>query len=463
MTAKMNIGLIGLGTMGRGLAHNLSGHEHKVMAYEPQAKKAENPTGQFTVCKNLQELAESLSPPRTIVVLVKAGEPVDQMIGGLSPHLEAGDMVIDGGNSHYLDTDRRAGCLAEKGVHFFGVGISGGREGARTGASIMAGGDEAAYHRIEPLLNDLAAPAEGGSCLAYIGPGGAGHFVKMAHNAIEYAMMQIISETCLLGGRLGGLDHQRMADVFAKWNRGAAGSYLVSITARILEKTDPETGAPLLEVISGTAGQKGTGRWAVAAAMELGVPVPTIAEAVAARDISAIVDEPSDGRRPPQDVNLDTLISDLEEAMTGAFISAFDQGLALIAGGKRRHGWPVGMAEICRVWRRGCIIRAKLVERIGAAYEAEAELSNLLSDPGLAETLDNVQEGWRRTVAAAARAAIPVPALGSALAYFDALAGRAEGAALIQGMRDFFGGHGLERAGQGGRLEVDWTEKQERS
>ena len=451
------IGLIGLGAMGRNLALNLAGQGRTVAVYDPfdevrQAYRPEHPG--IAACDSLGELVAALAPPRAVLLMVKAGPPVDAELNRLAPLLAPGDTVIDGGNSHYLDMARRGERLGLAGLHFLGVGISGGAEGARLGASVMAGGAPAGYDRAAPLLDAIAAEVDGERCLAYLGPGGAGHFVKTVHNGIEYAVMQLIAETyALMQGPLG-MAHPAMQAVFSDWNKGPRASYLLEITADILGRADPATGAPVLDMIRDRAAQKGTGQWAAEAALALGVAAPTLMEAVAARALSA---RPRRGDGAPAAFAGDAaaLLGALGEALFAATIVAYGQGFALIAAAAAEYGWDIRAGVVARIWRGGCILRAALLDDIAAAFAAEPAPAELLDDPALAETLARAAPAWREVVAAAVGHGVAVPALASALAYWDGRRAARLPANLIQAQRDYFGAHGFERTDRPGTSHLD--------
>ena len=433
MSATADMGLIGLGVMGRGLADNLTGHGHEVATHEPLAANG----------GTLEDLVAGLTTPRRILIMVKAGEPVDLQIKALAPLLEAGDMIIDGGNSHYRDSMNRARDLAAKGVLFIDAGISGGEAGARDGVSLMAGGPEDALTRAESIFTDISA-ADG---YGHVGSSGAGHFVKMVHNGIEYALMQVIAEATHLLRHLGGHSYPEMQDVFTQWNQGDLSSYLVEITAHILATTDGETDQPLLEVIHDRAGQKGTGQWAAAAALELGVPAPTIAEAVFARSLSAQEQRLPHAPRPTDGA---VTAQDLEKAVLAAMICAYAQGFEILCHGAAANGWPLKPTQISRIWQNGSIVRARPLEWIGD------EGGNLLGQAKFAETLERTDGGLRQVVSAAALNAVPVPALSSALAYVDALRSERLWTNMIQAQRDYFGGHTYERTDKPGTFHTEW-------
>ncbi len=468
MASNAEIGLIGLGVMGQNLALNMAEQGHPVAVYNRTRARAETFAATeearrlpVQACLTLEGLVRAIRRPRAIVLMVKAGEPTDAQIAELAPLLEPDDVIIDGGNARYQDTIRRERDLRARGLMFLGTGISGGEEGARHGPSIMVGGDPAAFARVRAIFESIAAKVEGVPCCAHLGPDGAGHFVKMLHNGIEYADMQLIAETFSLMRDGLGLDYPAMQAAFAEWNRGELDSYLIAITADILGKTDPETGQPMVEVILDRAGQKGTGGWAVTAALELGVPAPTIAEAVAARSLSALKAErveaaarlagPTAGGKP------ELPLDQLQDALLAAKLCAYAQGFAVMAGAAEAHGWPLDFGTIATIWRGGCIIRARFLNRIRQAYERDRVLRNLLLDPWFAALIGKAQTGLRGVVAVAARHGLAAPALGSALAYFDGYRSARLPASLIQAQRDYFGAHTYERVDRPGSVHTDWA------
>jgi 6-phosphogluconate dehydrogenase len=469
MASQAEIGLIGLGVMGQNLALNIADHGFAIAVYnrtaartEAFAASEEARTRRVVPCATLEDLARALRSPRALILMVKAGTATDEQIEALLPLLEPGDIVIDGGNAHYEDTIRRERALAARGLRLLGTGISGGEEGARHGPSIMAGGALEAYARVGPVLEAIAAKVDGAPCCAHVGPDGAGHFVKTIHNGIEYADMQLIAETYALMKDGLGLGHPEMRAAFAAWNRGDLGSYLIEITADILGKRDPETGAPMVDVILDRAGQKGTGGWAVAAALDLGVPTPTIAEAVAARSLSAAKDERVDAAThlggpaadpPGTALDLDTL----RDALLAAKIAAYAQGFALMAAASREHGWGLDLGTIAATWRGGCIIRARFLDWIKDAYEREPALANLMLSPRFVAALARTQRSLRAAVALAAHRGVAAPGLGSALAYYDGYRSARLPANLIQAQRDYFGAHTYERVDRPGRFHSDWS------
>ena len=470
MASQAEIGLIGLGVMGQNLALNIADHGFRVAVYNRTAARTETFAASqeatarpIVPCATLAGLVDALRAARAVILMVQAGEATDRQIEALVPLLESGDVIVDGGNAHYQDTIRRERALRERWLRFLGAGISGGEEGARHGPSIMVGGEPEAYARVRQIFEAIAAKVEGAPCCADLGPDGAGHFVKMLHNGIEYADMQLIAETYALMKDGLSLGYAEMQPAFAAWNQGDLDSYLIEITADILGKRDPETGAPMVEVILDRAGQKGTGGWAVAAALELGVPAPTIAEAVAARSLSARKDErlaaaarlAGPAARDDRDPTID--LGTLRDALLAAKIAAYAQGFAVLAAASAAHGWRLDLGTIACIWRGGCIIRARFLDRIREAYARDAALSNLMLDPYFAAVLAGAQSGLREAVVLAARRGIAAPALGSALAYYDGYRSAQSPANLIQAQRDYFGAHTYERVDQPGSFHSDWS------
>ena len=467
-TGAAQVGVVGLAVMGSNLARNFARHGHTVALYNrTQARTdalvaAHGKEGTFLPSASVQEFVASLERPRRILIMVKAGPPTDATIDGLLPHLEAGDIVVDGGNAHYEDTRRREAALRERGLHFVGAGISGGEEGALLGPSIMPGGSRESYAALGPLLEDIAAKYDGEPCCAYMGPDAAGHFVKMVHNGIEYADMQFIAEAYdLLRG--AGLEPARIAEVFREWNSGDLDSFLVEITAEVLGHVDAATGKPLVDVIADAAEQKGTGRWTVQSALELGVPVNAIAESVFARSASGharlrqaaqkALTGPDGG--PVEDV--EQLVQDVRAALWASKVVAYAQGLDQLRAASEAYGWDVDVASVAKIWRAGCIIRARLLERIRQAY-AGGDLPTLLAAPDVAHELGRSQDGWRRVVTLATTLGVPVPGFASALAYYDTVRRNRLPAALVQGLRDFFGAHTYQRVDREGVFHTLWSE-----
>jgi 6-phosphogluconate dehydrogenase len=467
-TAAAQVGVVGLAVMGSNLARNFARHGHTVALYNrtqartDQLVAAHGEEGAFLPSASVQEFVASLERPRRILIMVKAGPPTDATIDGLLPHLEPGDIVVDGGNAHYEDTRRREAALRERGLHFVGAGISGGEEGALLGPSIMPGGSRESYAALGPLLEDIAAKYDGEPCCAYMGPDAAGHFVKMVHNGIEYADMQFIAEAYdLLRG--AGLEPARIAEVFREWNTGDLDSFLIEITAEVLAQVDAATGKPLVDVIADAAEQKGTGRWTVQSALELGVPVNAIAESVFARSASGharlreaaakVLTGPDGG--PVDDV--EQLVQDVGAALWASKVVAYAQGLDQLRAASEAYSWDVDVASVAKIWRAGCIIRARLLERIRQAY-AGGDLPTLLAAPEVAQELGRSQDGWRRVVTLATTLGVPVPGFGSALAYYDTVRRNRLPAALVQGLRDFFGAHTYQRVDREGVFHTLWSE-----
>jgi 6-phosphogluconate dehydrogenase len=456
-TGAAHVGVVGLAVMGSNLARNFARHGYSVALFNrTQARTdalmaAHGSEGSFLPSASVAEFTASLERPRRILMMVKAGKPTDATIDTLAPHLEPGDIVVDGGNAHFEDTRRREAALREHGLHFVGAGISGGEEGALHGPSIMPGGSRESYDALGPLLEEISAKYDGEPCCAWMGPDGAGHFVKMVHNGIEYADMQFISEAYDLL-RTAGLDPARIAEVFKEWNTGDLDSFLIEITAEVLAHVDADA-----------AGQKGTGRWTVQSALELGVPTNAIAEAVFARSTSghaglreaarSALSGPGGG--PVDDPK--QLIEDVRAALWASKVVAYAQGLDELRAASDAYDWGVDVATVARIWRAGCIIRARLLERIRQAY-ADADLRTLLADPGVAEELGQAQDGWRRTVSLAAARGVPVPGFASALAYYDTVRRDRLPAALVQGLRDFFGAHTYRRVDREGVFHTLWSE-----
>ncbi len=468
--ALCDVGLIGLGVMGRNLALNFADHGFKVAVYNRTTDKTrEFAAGEGGIpgiypAFSLPELRDLLRPPRTLLIMVSAGAPVDAVIAELISLLSPGDLIIDGGNSHFADTDRRAAALAEAGFLFLGLGVSGGELGARYGPSLMPGGSREGYERAEPLFLAAAARVNGEPCVSYLGPGAAGHFVKMVHNGIEYAIEQLIAEVYDLLHRGLGLNFDEMADIFVGYNQGLVKSYLVEITSHILKRRDEDTRQPLVPLIKDVARQKGTGIWTSRAALDLGVPIPTIDVAVGMRHLSALKEEreaaagvlPGPGPFFPGPGDRQVFIGKLGNALFACLVTAFAQGLALLRRASEVYQYHLDLAAVARLWRGGCIIRAALLEDIRGAYRARPETPNLLVDPVLGGKVTARQGDWREVVKAAADWGLPAPALMASLAYLDAYRSRRLPANLIQAMRDCFGAHTYERVDRAGTFHTDW-------
>jgi 6-phosphogluconate dehydrogenase len=471
---KADIGVVGLAVMGQNLALNMESRGYTVAVYNRTVEKTREFASARTLGRNvipgysLEEFVMSLKSPRKILVMVKAGEAVDAMIDKLSAHLDEGDILIDGGNSYFQDTIRRDRRLRERGLLYLGSGVSGGEEGALHGPSIMPGGSGEAYEAVAPILKAIAATVDGEPCCTYIGSDGAGHYVKMVHNGIEYGDMQLISEAYTLMKNALQLDHQRMREVFADWNRGELDSYLIEITADILGKKDPDSGQPLVEMILDQAGQKGTGKWTSQSALDLGVAAPTIAEAVFARYISAIKEErlaaselltgPA-GPSARYTGDAGEFLDSLRRALYAAKICSYAQGFALMQAAAAEYGWELHPGEIAMIWRGGCIIRAKFLAKIKEAYDRNPGLANLLVDDYFRSIVTDNQTAWRRVVMTATELGIPVPAFSSALGYFDAYRSGRLWANMIQAQRDYFGAHTYRRLDREGVFHTDWSQK----
>ncbi|MFW5749060.1 MAG: NADP-dependent phosphogluconate dehydrogenase [Chloroflexota bacterium] len=468
-----DIGIYGMAVMGQNLALNIADSGFKVAVSNRTDAKTRDFMAQKAGDRPLEAAYDDLSAftslikkPRVVLLIVKAGAPVDAVIDQLLPHLEPGDILIDGGNSHYTDTERRIKALAEKDLHYVGMGISGGEEGARHGPSLMPGGTREAYERIKPIVEAVAASANGEPCAAYLGERGAGHYVKMVHNGIEYGVMQAIAEVYDVLHRGAGMTPHEISDVFARWNQGAMGSFLVDITAQILAVTDPETGAPLIEMILDRAEQKGTGKWTTQDALDMGVPVPTISTAVEARLISALKQEREQaaphlpGPEAPFAGNRDDLIITLELALMSTMICCYAQGFAALRFASDEYDYNLDPEAIARIWRAGCIIRADLLEEIRGAYRQDRDLPNLMLGTYFKQFLGDSQNGWRAAVQTAVALGIPAPALSSALAYYDGYRSARLPANLIQAQRDYFGSHTYERTDRDGTFHTEWQSQQ---
>lgn len=467
---QYQFGVVGLAVMGRGLALNLAEHGFSVAGYNLEPEMTESFTAEgrrlgYSVsgASSYQELCQMLERPRKILIMVKAGAPVDYVLDGLLPWLEAGDVVIDGGNTHYPQTQIRQDRCAARGVHFLGMGVSGGEEGARHGPALMPGGDREAYRLVEPFLTAIAAHVDGEPCCAYNGPAGAGHFVKMVHNGIEYGDMQLICEAYYLMKRLLGLSAGEIAGYFQEWNRGELSSYLVEITAHILTVEDPDAGVPLVDRILGEAGSKGTGMWTVQEALSQGVPLPTIAQAVFARDLSC-----SSGVRKemaglsaapavPEVADRDAFAEQIRRALYASKLCSYAQGFDLLGRAGKAFGWNLDLGGIALQFRGGCIIRAAFLNRLAQVYRAQPDLENLLLDAGFAGVLDSYQQDWRAVVAAAVRSGVAAPAFAASLSYYDGLRDPEGPLNLLQAQRDCFGAHTFRRVDREGVFHHPWN------
>jgi 6-phosphogluconate dehydrogenase len=467
---QSQIGLTGLAVMGANLARNIARNGYSIAVHNRTPAKTRDFVAEFggegaiTGTETVEEFVAALERPRKIIIMVKAGAPVDAVIDELAPHLDAGDIVIDAGNSHFLDTKRRAQACAERGLRFLGTGVSGGEEGALNGPSIMPGGDPEAWAEVEEILTAIAVDVDGTPCCVYVGPDGAGHYVKMVHNGIEYADMQLIAESYDLLRHGAGLSVPDIASTFEDWNRGDLESFLIEITATVLQRDDEASGGPLVDIILDQAEQKGTGRWTSQDALELGVPLTAITEAVFARSLSSLRDERVAaaellaGPRPGEGAVDASIVDDVRAALYASKVVAYAQGFEQMAAASRQHEWDLKLGEMAMIWRGGCIIRARFLNRITDAYASEDEVVNLLTVPYFRDAVAEAQDAWRRVIAKAVELGIPVPAFSSCLAYYDGYR-RARGpASLIQGQRDFFGAHTYRRTDREGAFHVRWSQ-----
>ena len=488
--ATSEIGLIGLAVMGQNLALNVADHGFKISVYNRTTSKMEefvaahpNTPGGLVGQAELKDFVASLKRPRKIIILVKAGGATDKVIESLVPLLEEGDIIIDGGNAKWDDTIRREKELTARGLRFIGSGVSGGEEGARFGPSLMPGGSPEAWTHLEPIWKAIAAkvdpetgkplegaepgkPVEGGfSCTAYIGPDGAGHYVKMVHNGIEYGDMQMICEAYDLMQNVLGLTPAEMGEIFAEWNKGDLDSFLIEITADILKQVDPVTGKPFVDIVLDTAGQKGTGKWTSVNALDMGTPAPTVAEAVFARCLSAVKDERVAAEKilkgpdaPAYTGDKVEMVEAIREALYASKICSYAQGFQLMAYAQEEYGWKLNFGEIAQIFRGGCIIRAAFLQKITEAFERNPDLANLLLDPYFSEAIHKAQTSWRKVVALAATHGVSIPTFSSALSYFDGYRTSRLPQNLLQAQRDYFGAHTYERTDEprGKFYHIDW-------
>jgi 6-phosphogluconate dehydrogenase len=492
------IGLIGLAVMGQNLALNIADHGYQISVYNRTTEKMHafvdshpDTPGGLIGCETLEDLVQSLTRPRKIIVMVKAGSGTDAVIDQLAPLLDEGDILIDGGNAKWTDTIDREQRLAERGLRFIGSGVSGGEEGARFGPSLMPGGREDAWKELEPVWTAIAAkvdpdtgkpllggepgkPVRGGEpCTAYIGTDGAGHYVKMVHNGIEYGDMQMICEAYDLMQRLAGMTAVEIGQTFERWNQGVLDSYLVEITADVLQQTDPVTGEPFVDIVLDAAGQKGTGKWTSINALDLGVAAPTIAEAVFARCISAFKEERVEAAKvltgpasaPARDLQKDereALLEAIHDALYCAKICSYAQGFQLMRAAQAEYGWTLDFGKIAQIWRGGCIIRAVFLQKITEAYRREPGLANLLLDPYFKDAIDRAQTNWRKVTALAAQHGVPAPTFAASLAYYDSYRSARLPQNLLQAQRDYFGAHTYERVDQprGRFFHIDWPDSE---
>jgi 6-phosphogluconate dehydrogenase len=476
MTATCDIGLVGLAVMGENLVLNIESRGFTAAVFNRTTSKVDdfmNGRGKgkrFVGCHSLEELVKALKRPRRVMFMVKAGPAVDQVIGQVAPLLEAGDIIIDGGNSYYLDTERRATELKAKGLAYLGVGVSGGEEGALKGPSIMPGGAEEAWPHVKPIFQAIAAkvgPNNDVPCCEWVGPGGSGHYVKMVHNGIEYGDMQLICEAYQLLKEAAGFSNEELHRTFDEWNRGDLDSYLIEITRDIFTVKDKESGEYLVDRILDTAGQKGTGKWTSQLALDLGVPTTLVTEAVFARCLSALKDArvraskvlvgPAEAlAKFKKSVDKKAFAEEVRHALYASKICSYAQGFVQLAAAAAEHKWDLNFGNIALLWRGGCIIRARFLERIKEAFDKEAKLENLLLAPYFQKAIADAQTPWRNVAAAAAQVGIPAPAFSTALAYYDGYRSARLPANLLQAQRDYFGAHTYQRTDKEGTFHTDW-------
>ena len=468
-TQLAQFGVIGLGVMGENLALNVEEHGFRVAVWNLESEWTDrflkkNSGKHLTGSKTLQDFVQALARPRAILLMIKAGDPVDMTLEKLAPLLQEGDIVIDGGNSWFKDTQRREATYRPKKINFFGMGVSGGEEGARHGPSLMPGGAPDAYQHMKAVLESISAKSDSGPCVAHCGPDGAGHFVKMVHNGIEYGDMQLIAETYDILRRALGMSATEIADTFAEWNRGVLQSFLIEITAKILRVKDPQTAKPLVDQIEDRAGQKGTGKWTAQIALDLGIPVPTIAAALDARVLSSMKDERIQASKKLKGPNgkysgdKKAMVANLHDALYASKICSYTQGMSLIRAGSKEYKWNTSLKEMARIWKAGCIIRAQLLDTIMKAFERNADLSSLLLDADFGKSVEGAEPGWRKLVTTACEIGIPVPAISASLAYYDSYRSASLPQNLTQAQRDFFGAHTYQRVDDpsGKFVHTDW-------
>ena len=470
--ALAQIGVVGLAVMGSNIARNFARHDYTVAVYNRSTEKTDafmaeyGKDGNFIPSTTIKEFVASLERPRRALIMVQAGEATDAVIAQLADAMDKGDIIIDGGNSLFTDTIRREADMSARGLHFVGAGISGGEEGALNGPSIMPGGPAESYESLGPLLESIAAHVDDVPCCTHIGPNGAGHFVKMVHNGIEYADMQVIGEAYHLLRYAAHMTPAEIAEVFREWNTGDLDSYLVEITAEVLSQVDAETGKPLIDVIVDQAGQKGTGRWTVKAALDLGIPTTGIGEAVFARALSGAADQraATEGQLPTGDLadgvsddDRPEFIEDVRRALYASKLVAYAQGFDEIKAGSEEYGWDIDPRDLATIWRDGCIIRAKFLNRIVDAYNTNPDVESLLLDPYFKNEMGDLINSWRRVVIAATQTGLPIPVFASSLSYYDSLRADRLPAALIQGQRDYFGAHTYQRIDKPGTFHTQWS------
>jgi len=464
--------MIGLGVMGENLARNIERNGYSIAVWNREPKKVdefvERLEGHEVIgAKTPEEFVKSLERPRKAILLVKAGDPVDWTVDQIKPFLEEGDIIIDGGNSYFMDTERREKALKAEGFNFIGSGVSGGEKGALLGPSLMPGGDRQAYEQIRPIWEAIAAKVDDGPCVTYIGPGGAGHFVKMVHNGIEYGDMQLIAEAYDLMRTVLGMSATEMADVFDEWNRGDLESFLIEITAQILRVKDEETGQPLVDLVLDKAGQKGTGKWTSDIALDLGIVTPTIDAAVDTRNLSARKEERVEASKQIKGPERAAFTGDRKEmvqaihdALYASKICSYAQGMNLIRAGSEAYNWGIDLGECSRIWKGGCIIRAQFLDKIKQAYQRRADLPNLLLDPDFNAFVQQSQTNWRRAVSTAIQTGVAVPGMSASIGYFDSYRTANLPLNLTQAQRDFFGSHTYERTDKPGQpaVHTEWEE-----
>lgn len=469
--SKAHIGVVGMAVMGRNLALNIESRGFTVAVYNRSREKTDDLMNTDGKGKNLvptysvEEFVASLEKPRKILIMVQAGAGTDATIQSLTPHLDKGDIIIDGGNAYFPDTQRRSKELTEQGFHFIGTGVSGGEEGALKGPAIMPGGPEEAYKLVEPILTGISAKVNGDPCCTYIGPDGAGHYVKMVHNGIEYGDMQLICEAYQLLKDVLGLSTDELHSIFSEWNKGELDSYLIEITADIFSKKDPETGKPMVDVILDSAGQKGTGKWTSQSSLDLGVPLSIITESVFSRFLSAMKEErvaASKVLKGPQTAPFQgdkaAFVESVRKALFASKICSYAQGFAQMRAASEEYNWNLQYGNIAMIFRGGCIIRARFLQNIKDAYDRDPGLRNLLLDDYFKNVVESYQDAWRDVVATAVRYGIPVPSFASALAYYDSYRSERLPANLLQAQRDYFGAHTFKRVDKEGTFHHNWME-----
>lgn len=475
-TKTAKIGMIGLAVMGENLAMNIERNGFPIAVFNRDPAKVDSFVArakgkQVIPTRSPEEFVRSLERPRKAILLVKAGAPVDWTIDQIKPFMEKGDIIIDGGNSYFVDTERREKALKAEGLNFIGSGVSGGEKGALWGPSLMPGGDRNAYEQIRPIWEAIAAKVDDGPCVTYIGPGGAGHFVKMVHNGIEYGDMQLIAEAYDIMRNVLGLEAAEMADIFDEWNRGDLESFLIEITAKILRVNDPDTGKPLVDLILDKAGQKGTGKWTSEVALDLGIVVPTIDAAIDTRTLSSRKEERIEASKqisgPPRAKytgDKRAMIDAIHDALYASKICSYAQGMNLIRAGSEKWNWNINLGEVARIWKGGCIIRAQFLDKIKQAYQRRQDLPNLVLDPNFRAWVEEAQPNWRLAVTTAMQHGVPVLAMACSLSYFDMYRTENLPLNLTQAQRDFFGSHTYERIDKPelGPVHTEWEEMLEK-